>query len=80
MSFPYTTKSTSIGVYLEHIHNAGIPSKVTLKYLESVGLTSKNDRPLVPLFRALGFLDSSGVPTSRYRDYRDKDKDRKSVV
>ena len=50
----------------------GVPPKVTQTFIESVGFKAKNDRPIIRNLKALGFLDTSGVPTDRWRDYRDK--------
>jgi len=58
---------------------AGVPAKVTTKYLQSVGFKSTNDRPIIGVLKALGFLDSSGVPTEVWKSYRNADK-AKSVL
>ena len=50
----------------------GIPKKVTTKYLSSLGFKSKNDRPLLTIVKALGFVTSSGEPTGKWKLYRDK--------
>jgi hypothetical protein len=52
----------------------GVPGKVTQEYLQSVGFKSKNDRYLLPILKALKFLDPGGIPTDRWRAYRDKQK------
>ena len=49
-----------------------MPPKVTQKYLVSTGFKSTDDRRLINLGRDLGFLDGAGVPTNRWRDYRDR--------
>jgi len=69
---PYLTKTAVIKEFLNKIQETGTPTKVSQEYLESIGFTSSNDRPLVPLFKFLGFLDSSGVPTGIYKKYRNK--------
>jgi hypothetical protein len=47
--------------------SAKIPDAFTVKYLDqTLGLKSTNDRQLIPLLKRLGFLDSSGKPTSEY--------------
>jgi hypothetical protein len=51
-----------------------VPPKVSQDYLKSVGFKSSNDRYLIPILKALGFLDPSGSPTDRWRAYRDKGK------
>jgi hypothetical protein len=74
MGFPYTTKMDSIGTFLTHVAKDGKPEKVDLNHLKSIGLKSSNDRPLIPLFKALGFIGSDGKPSKRWTDYRDKSK------
>jgi hypothetical protein len=60
----------SIGRFLSHVRESGVPAKVTTKYLETVGFKSSNDRQLVPIMKAIGFLDSSGTPTEVWKRYR----------
>ncbi len=48
--------------------------KVTTRYLKSVGFRSSNDRMLIPILRGLGFIDSSQMPTERWKQYRDKSR------
>ena len=75
-SIPYTPNPSSLSKFLNHIQTAGIPTKVNRDYLTSVGFKSSNDRYLIPIFKAIGFLDASGQPTQRWRDFRDKNKSR----
>jgi hypothetical protein len=74
MGFPYTKKMDSIGVFLKHIADDGKPTKVDLAHLQTLGLTSSNDRPLVPLAKALGFVNPDGSPSDRWSEYRDKER------
>lgn len=67
--YPYIVKIGTVKKFLEHIQDAGIPEKIHVKYIESVGFKSKNDRPIVKILKFIGFLDSSGVPTKHYRHY-----------
>jgi len=73
-NIPYLTKASAIEEYLAKIPEIGVPEKVTQDYLPTIGLSSSSDRPLIPLFRFLGFLDASGKPTTLYGEYRDTDK------
>ncbi len=70
----YTPTPATITKFLEEIQGQGVPPKVTIQYLESIGFKSTNDRPLIAVLKALGFVDASGVPTERWRNYRDKGK------
>jgi hypothetical protein len=58
--------------FLQKIQAVGVPSKVTVKYLESIGFKSKNDRYLISILKAIGFVDDSGTPTDFWRAYRNK--------
>lgn len=78
--YPYSPNPASVPRFLDHIASEGKPQKVTQKYLESVGFKSTNDRKLIGIFKAIGFLDSSGAPTAHWQDYRDKNKARKVLA
>lgn len=69
---PYTKTIASIPRFMSHIQDAGVPDKVTQKYLKSVGFTSSNDSYLLGLLKGIGFIDNSGGPTPRWKSYRDK--------
>ena len=68
--FIYITNPAKIRPFLEKIRAAGKPEKVTLKTIESLGFKSINDRALLPIIKALGLVDGSGVPTARWGAFR----------
>jgi hypothetical protein len=68
--FIYITNPAKIRPFLDKIRAAGKPEKVTLKTIESLGFKSINDRPLLPIIKALGLVDGSGVPTARWSAFR----------
>jgi hypothetical protein len=70
----YTTVPASIPKFLKHIQSAGVPEKVTVRYLEGVGFKSTNDRYLISVMKALKLIDVSGNPTEDWKAYRDKSK------
>jgi len=72
LTFPYMSNPAKIKQFLEHVQSASIPSKVSQNYLLSAGYKSKNDWPLINIMKFIGFLDSSGAPTSVWQDYRAK--------
>jgi hypothetical protein len=81
MAVPALIATGSITRYLEAIRKAGVPQKVDANYLKTLGFKNSNDGALVPLFKSLGFLDSSGKPTSVFTDYRAADAEgAKSVL
>lgn len=74
MSLPstYTVSAGKIPEFFKRIRDASPPPRLTHAQLTDWGFKSTNDRALVPLLKALGFLTSDGVPTARYQDYRNQ--------
>jgi hypothetical protein len=64
---PYTPAYGKIATLFDKIAKAKVPDAFTVKYLsQSLGLTSTNDRSLIPLLKKLKLLDGSGKPTNEY--------------
>ena len=57
---------------LAQIRRAAVPPKFTYEFLKGLGFPSSNDRPIIPLMKALGLLDEQGVPRDRYRQFKDE--------
>ena len=70
--FPYVPNPAGLKKFFAHIQSAGVPEKVTIKYLEKVGFKSTNDRYIIGVLTFLGFTDSSGVPTDMWSKYRSR--------
>jgi hypothetical protein len=70
--YPYTQNGKNLQKFLLHIQNAGVPTKVTQKYLEQIGFRGKNDRRIIGVMKSLFFIDSTGTPTEKWSTYRDK--------
>lgn len=68
----YVTVPGNLARFLEAIQSAGVPSRVTFEFLKTLGLKSSNDRPIITVMKAIGFLDSNGSPTDLYKRYRNK--------
>jgi len=65
---PYLSSNKNVPVLFNKIASAKIPDKFTHEFLQkTIGLTSTNDRSLIPLLRNLGFLDQSSTPKVTYR-------------
>lgn len=62
---------------MSKIIDGAAPEKFTLEHLRAIGITSSNDRAIIPLLKDLGFLTPDGAPTQRYMAYRDKSRSRK---
>jgi hypothetical protein len=74
MSLPnaYLTSFKNTSAILKAIQAAQAPQRFTQKFLEGLGFQNSNDRAIINVLKALGFLDDSGVPTSRYHRYLDQ--------
>ncbi len=72
--FPYTSAPNSLRKFLKGIPEKAVPPKVTQQYIVSIGMKSGNDRTIIPVLKSVGLLDGSGVPTSPFRDFRDRSK------
>lgn len=57
--------------FFSKIRDANAPEQFSQQLLKDWGYSSSNDRALIPLLKAIGFLSSDGRPTARYLDYRD---------
>lgn len=53
------------------MQRAGVPKRFTYDFLKQLGFASSGDRPVISVLKALRFLDDSGVPTERYRRFKD---------
>jgi hypothetical protein len=74
MSLPsaYLTSFKNTAPILRAVQAAQAPQRFTQKFLEGLGFASTNDRAIINVLKALGFLDDAGVPTSRYHRYLDQ--------
>jgi len=71
VEYPYCTTIKKIKPFFDKIRSdVGIPPKVTIKWLESIGLKSKNDQRVMSVLKQIGFLDSNSIPTDRWKNYR----------
>jgi hypothetical protein len=64
---PYLPTYKNVGLLFQKIASAKIPEAFVQKYLyETLGLKASGDRPLIPLLKAMGFIDQTGKPTPEY--------------
>lgn len=72
MSVPtaYMTSSKNVPAIFGAIREAGVPPRFTNEFLKSLGFTSSNDRAVIGVLKALGFLDQAAAPSERYRAFR----------
>jgi hypothetical protein len=72
MSVPgYMTTVKNLAAIFGAVREAGVPERFTHQFLKELGFTSSADRSVIPLMKSLRFLDESGVPTDRYKQFRD---------
>jgi Family of unknown function (DUF5343) len=78
MAYPnsYLTSTKNLSSILAAIQKAAVPPKFTYDFLKKLGFPSSNDRPIIPILKAMNFLDEGGVPLDRYKRYRDIPKAR----
>ena len=67
----YLTSTKNLGGILEALQKATLPSKFTYDFLKKLGYPSSTDRPIIPLLKAMRFVDDGGTPLDRYRRYKD---------
>jgi hypothetical protein len=70
--FPYCTNSSSVRRCFEVIQSAAVPQRMSAKFLEGFNFRGSDVRSLTNILKALGFVSAAGVPTRRWRSYRDK--------
>jgi hypothetical protein len=79
--WPNVGVSGRISTLFEHIRKVNVPPKVTNAWLEAAGFKSSNDRALIGLLKALGYIDGSGVPIAdKWAELRGGEADRKASV
>lgn len=68
----YLTSAKNLPAILTALKAAQAPDKFNHAFLESLDFTSSNDRLIIGVLKALGFIDSSGKPLDRYFRYLDQ--------
>ncbi len=71
---PYLVTIKNLIPILEAIQKAALPDAFNMDFLKDMGFTSSNDRPVIKLFKFLGFLDPSNRPQTPYREFMDGTK------
>ena len=78
---PYMVSAKNLTTILGKIKSAGTPPKFTYEFLKaSLGFPSSNDRTVIRVLKALGFLSADAVPTPRYNDFREQGKSGTAMV
>jgi len=68
---PYLAGYGIITKALEKIKSAATPERFTQDFLATkLSLKGGSARPVIPLLKRIGFLGTDGVPTERYKQFR----------
>jgi hypothetical protein len=70
--YPYCANVASLRRFLEILQNDAVPRRIGPQYMKGLGFQGSDARSVVSTLKALGFLNATGVPTERWRLYRDK--------
>jgi hypothetical protein len=71
---PYINAYGNIGKALERIKAAATPDRFSQDFLQNkLGMKGGSSRPLIPLFKRIGFLAADGSPTNLYKQFRNSD-------
>lgn len=71
---PYMPSVTNLSKILDAIQRAGAPDAFGLDFLKDLGFTSSNDRAAIKLLKFLGLLETSGKPTTAYKEFMDQNR------
>jgi hypothetical protein len=70
VEYAYTAVTGKLKTLLTKIRSVGIPPKVTVAWLKTIGFTSSNDSTLSGVLKFIQFTDASGIPTATWSSYR----------
>lgn len=70
VDYAYTVVTGRIKDLLAKIRTTGRPAKFTQAHLKTLGFTSSNDASLIGVLKFIGLIDSSGIPTPVWNEYR----------
>ena len=68
----YLVTTKNLAAVINSVVSAKAPERFTNKFLENLNFKSSNDRLYVGIFKALGLVDESNVPTARYYEFIDQ--------
>lgn len=76
----YFVSTKNLEAILDQVRKGRVPPKFTYEHLKQLGFPSSADRPIIPVMKALGFLDASGVPLERYRRFKDQSQSKRVMA
>jgi len=77
---PYTPLVGKIKKYFDKIQEVAVPEKVNRTWLKTVGFRSGNDVYILKIWKFIGFIDSSGIPTKLWREYKNNPKEAGKIL
>lgn len=80
VSTSYLTSTKNLPKILSAIQNAQAPKHFSTRFLASLGYPSANDRLVIGVLKALGFLSAEGAPTKRYFEYLDQSQSKRVLA
>jgi hypothetical protein len=79
-NIPYMPSVKNLPLILAKIQSAGVPQAFGYDFLRDLGFTSSNDRSVVKVLKYIGFLDSSGIPQTAYRNFTDQTQSKRILA
>ncbi len=71
--YAYTKVLGKLREFLGKVRTLGVPPNLTIRWLESIGFKSKNDRSILAVIRQIRFIDDNNIPTEKWSKYRGLD-------
>jgi hypothetical protein len=68
--YPYTLVTGKLKGLLHKVRTTGTPPKLSVAHLKTLGFTSSNDSGMIGVLKFIGLIDSSGIPTPLWSEYR----------
>lgn len=68
--YSYTVVPGKLKELFGKIRDAGVPTKVTTRWMESIGYKSTNDRSMIAVLQQIRFIDGAGSPKELWARYR----------
>ncbi|MBS0410720.1 MAG: DUF5343 domain-containing protein [Proteobacteria bacterium] len=69
-NYPYTQVPGKLKQLLDKIRSVGVPAKVSVQWLKTLGFTSSNDSTMIPVLKFIELIDQSGAPTQIWSQFR----------
>jgi hypothetical protein len=76
----YLVTTKNLDGILNALLSAKAPERLTGSFLKTLGFTSSNDSLFIKLFREIGLIDASGIPTEKYYRFLDQSEAKKVMA